>query len=197
MLDFYFETEKQFLDLIRIIPLENNEETFSPILYNILQSSCGQVENMMRLLCDRFELEYDRYSKFPKYYELLNKNGTLERRKILQKKTQTTYTPFQINDGELTPSWWSGYNDTKHFLPDGLVAGNLKNTVQALSAVYILHCMGYYALYWCDEFFDEKNWADFEPMYTHDGEFVENKLSNLPKSELFHPITANFRGVPV
>ena len=36
MSDVYFETEKEFIDITRIIPLDNEPQTHSPRLYNIL-----------------------------------------------------------------------------------------------------------------------------------------------------------------
>ena len=63
MLNFYYVNEDQFMDLVKIVPLENHPSTFSPILYNILQSTCSQVENMMRLLCDYLQLKYKKKYK--------------------------------------------------------------------------------------------------------------------------------------
>lgn len=31
MLNFYFDTEKQFTEISRIIPLDNSDETYSPV----------------------------------------------------------------------------------------------------------------------------------------------------------------------
>src|SRR5467141_1958720 len=85
MLDFYDVTEADFIDLIRIIPLENHPSTFSPKLYNILQSSCSQVENLLRLLCDKFQLSYSKNpdSIYKEYSQLINKNDLLKRQRVL------------------------------------------------------------------------------------------------------------------
>ena len=42
--EYYHYLESSFVDIARIIPLENTSDTFSPRLYEILQSTCSQVE---------------------------------------------------------------------------------------------------------------------------------------------------------
>ena len=64
MRDSYFELERQFIEISRIIPLDNPSDTYSPRLYDILQTSCGQVENLLRLICDKLELESGQNSHF-------------------------------------------------------------------------------------------------------------------------------------
>src|SRR6185312_8693891 len=112
MLDFYFETERQFIDLSRVIPLDNLPDTYSPIFYNILQSSCGQVESMLRLICERFQLSPSAKS-FPAYYGLLNQNGVLQRQIVSMNKGEKLLNPFSLPAGDITPTWWKAYNQTK------------------------------------------------------------------------------------
>lgn len=193
MLDFYIETELQFLELIRTIPLDNDPNTYSPKLYNILQSSCGQVENLMRLICERFALKCN--SDFPSYHDAINKNNILQMQQVYQKKTYKRYFPFQLEEGEATPFWWRGYNQTKHRLPNGLCAGNLENTVYALGATYLLHCMAYSAQFSDDKFFDQAWWRQEEVHIEKDGSVtVSMFFKTQPQSELFHPITRHNAG---
>jgi len=194
MLDFYIETEKQFLDFIRIIPLDNNQNTYSPLLYNILQSSCGQVENLLRMICDKAGLQYTE-KNFPSYHSQLNSKKMLEKQTVLLLKTKKKYNPFMIDQGFITPFWWRGYNDTKHDLPNGLKQGNLENTINALSSVYILHCVARYAHY-SVHVIDDSLWYSTDPLYTVSGELVREH-SMYPKSELFYSMRRfNSAGVP-
>lgn len=182
MYDFYMYTEKQFMDLIRIIPLDNEPKTHSPMLYNILQSACGQAENLMRLICDEIGLEYHG-DHFPNYSEPLNRDGMLEMQEVILVKTNKNYKPFHLEEGKIVPFWWTGYNGTKHKLPDGLKEGNLENTVNALASVYLLHCMANYANYY-HNLTDRRNWYPVHPIYTATGEFVKVRMI-LPDSEIF------------
>ena len=122
MLNYHIEVEQQFQEVLRTIPLENDDHVFSPRLYNILQNSCVQVENMLRLLCDKLELHYEK-PKFPEYYKLLNSILKIQRIALIKK--QGTLYPLEIQEGLETPFWWTAYNKSKHELPDGFVQGNM------------------------------------------------------------------------
>lgn len=187
MLDFYFETEKQFIELARIIPVSNPPNTHSPILYNILQSSCGQVENLLRILCERFELKYGDEKKFPKYYELLNHEGILQSQTIYFIKIRKSFKPFAIQEGDETPFWWKAYNSTKHKLPEGLEKGNLENTIHSLIGLYALHCMAYYAMFESTNLFKKSHWVFVhEPIFLPDGRVIRTVVDNKPISEIFY-----------
>lgn len=189
MLDFYYVTEREFLELIEIIPLDNEPQTYSPKFYNILQSSCGQVENLMRMICDVFDLKHQD-DDFPEYRKLLNNNGIVDLQWIVLIKTQDAFHPFEIEKEKETPFWWRGYNRTKHKLPEGLKQGNLKNTIFALGATFTLHYMAYYAQRERnkDDFLNYNRWYNEDIAYTGDGELIYYK-HDLPKSKLFYCAT--------
>jgi len=187
MLNFYYYTEKQFKEFIDIVPLINSPITYSPIMYNVLQSSCGQIENLMRLLCDKFELRYSE-KNFPTYYKLLNNDGVLERQKIILLKESGETEPFKIDSNFETPRWWRGYNDTKHNLPEGLQEGNLGNVTGAISGLYALHCFVYYAQFSSSDILEKSKWYDIDPLFTNEGEPIKTTLDNLPKSDLFYSV---------
>jgi len=183
--DFYIDTEKQFLDLIRIIPLDNPDETYSPRLYNVLQSSCSQVENLMRLLCEKFSLKYEN-TDFPAYHKLLNVEGIMDKQWIYCTKTDSTLYPFEIETDFVTPFWWRGYNGTKHKLPDGLKQGNIKNTLFALSASYTLQCMAYFARFSENNFLKDACWINRDVLLTGDKQVVRDVFDSRPHSDLFY-----------
>jgi len=158
MLEAYYQTEHQLIELNRIISVDNKPETFSPRLYSMLGDSCNQVENMIRLICDQLGLSYPTNNAyFSDFYEKLNQTGILRMQAIDLLIGTKVYFPFSIENGKKTPSWWRSYNDTKHNLPEGYKQGNLHNTLCALSAAYSLHCISAYA----DEYGTDilnKNW---------------------------------------
>jgi len=187
MLDAYFEIEKQFRDAIRIIPLYNKPETYSPVLYNILQNSCGQVENILRLICDYLELEYEK-KNFPTYFNLINNDGVLKRQTVAINLIDRAYRPFWIMDGEETPKWWQEYNKTKHDLPKGFEYGNLENTVLSLSANYSLQCLAPTVKNYGKEALNNKKWHDDDSIsMTSNKEFYQGDLiSFIPRSKIFY-----------
>ena len=183
MLDYHMEVEQQFFEVLRTIPLENHATVFSPKLYNILQNSCVQVENMLRLLCDKFELHNER-RKFPIYYKLLY--NILRDQCITLIKPQGSIYPFKITDNSESPFWWTDYNKSKHELPEGFRQGNLGNATYALGASYAVHCMAYFAQNASEQFLDSSRWDNLPVSYNSDGELIRYSYPPLPKSDLFY-----------
>jgi hypothetical protein len=186
MLDYYFETEKQFIELSRIIPLDNLSETYSPNLFGILQMSCSQIINIMRLLCDKLELRYND-DNFPSFYEQLNVHEVLEKQQVALLKAQGGVIPFRKN-GDEPPIWWTAYNKTKHNLPQGFKSGNIGNTTNALAGLYSLHCMCYYAeLVPKNDFLDDKKWCVLDSLPVTINKDVHRQSTDYrPRSEAFY-----------
>ncbi|WP_316506084.1 hypothetical protein [Nitrosopumilus sp.] len=186
MLDFYFDTETQLLELSKIIPLENTGKVFSPRLYNILQSACGQIENLMKLLCDYYKLDYGNEPNYPKLFDLLDKEKVISFQRISYYESPNWLEPFSLYGEEKSPSWWKEYNKTKHNLPEGLEYGNLRNVLSSMAGLYALHCIVFCSLvpnvnvlkkeYWMNV--SSKKWD----MY---GKAVTHKEDKRPKSEIF------------
>lgn len=139
MEDLYADTERQVIELNYVIPLDNDEQTYSPRLYNILQSTCGQVENMLKIICKKLQLD-PCDDKFPCLFKALNVDRILENWNVGVIRTNKSIQPFKIENK--TPFWWQKYNATKHNLPCGLTEGNIGNTINALAALFVLHNLG-------------------------------------------------------
>ena len=67
--EYYNYLESSFIDVTKMIPLENTPETFSPRLYEILHSVCSQIEGVLKLVCGEVGVKY---IVFPKTYKKLN-----------------------------------------------------------------------------------------------------------------------------
>jgi len=193
MRDSYYEIERRFIEISRIIPLDNDPKTYSPRLYEILQTSCGQVENLLRLICDKLELEPEE-KKFPSYYKKLNETGILERQVVDYFSGEWVTQPFRLgSEDDYSPFWWKSYNKTKHDLPKGYKKGNLENTIYALAGVYALHCMGTYAQHSGTNILENSEWLEetgvalntLKP-YT-DVEWIKEDVR--PRSQIFYPVS--------
>lgn len=77
---YYNKLESSFIDVIKIIPLENDSKTFSPRLYELLQSICSQIEGVMKLMCGG--LDGIKYIKFPIAYKELNRDEVINKQEI-------------------------------------------------------------------------------------------------------------------
>ena len=192
MRESYYELERRFIEISRIIPFENSGTTHSPRLYDILQTSCGQVENLMRLICDKLEIQYRKKPDFPEYYSKLNKTNILEIQAIDYFPKNRVYQPFVLEPKKESPSWWNSYNKTKHNLPEGYREGNLNNTIRALSAVYALHCLAAYCNSEGNEIMIRRNWRSQDAISmktlqpTIEMSWENNDIR--PRSSIFYPI---------
>jgi hypothetical protein len=197
MLDLFFATERKLRELSWIIPLDNESKTYSPELYSILQSSCGQVENMLRMICDVCELKYQN-DDFPSYYEALNQNDLLKRQWLFSMKTNKTFYPLEIECGCKSPNWWRGYNGTKHKLPEGLKQGNIENTINALGALHAIHCIAYIAQHNRKDILEKSYWSESDISLNSEYELDRIGFDNRPKSDLFYCATKfNKEGLPI
>src|SRR5438094_2572889 len=142
MRELYLQTEREFIELSYVIPLDNQSKTYSPRLYNILLGACGQVESMLRLLCKQLHLRVKKRD-FPSYYNKLNSYGMLANQKIFYQYRNIEI--FPLVKIQRVPDWWDSYNKSKHKLPSGIKQGNIKNTLASLSALYALHIVAFYA----------------------------------------------------
>ena len=156
--EHYYYLESSFVDIVRIIPLENPSSTFSPRLYEILQSTCSQAEAILKIMCRELNLKLDGKSEL-KPYEALNCDGVIGFQEVVfkQQLNWQPIKPFQCSyrccsrskyehkhlnaDNSKMPKWWNAYNNTKHNLPKGLRVGTIENVCLALSGLYILHFM--------------------------------------------------------
>jgi len=190
--DSYYEIERQFMEISRIIPIDNKPETYSPRLYDILQTSCGQVENLLRLICDKLELKYEK-KNFPSYYKILNKTGILERQTVDYFSGEWTCLPFELDSEYESPFWWRAYNETKHDLPKGYKKGNLQNTIFALAGVYALLCIASYAQLDGEKILDNSQWMEqdaISPNTLKPLTETEWHIGDVrPRSQIFYPIS--------
>jgi len=193
MRESYYELERRFIEINRIIPFDNSGDTYSPRLYDILQTTCGQVENMLRLICDEMQSPCGNNPGFPKYYETLNSTGILERQIIDYFSSSLTCKPFFVEPDQKSPFWWRSYNKTKHNLPQGYKEGNLTNTVFALSGAYALHCIAEYCKHAHQEILNNSEWMDedaismrtLQPTITT--QWIKEDVR--PRSDVFYPVS--------
>ena len=156
---YYLYLEASFIDVTRLIPLENKPNTFSPRLYEILQSACSQVENIMKIMCNELNLILTKDNSV-EYYKQLNYDKVISLQQVVFKRQPfwCSINPFLCGFGCIDrdeskehphsgerdinmPTWWTEYNKTKHRLPAGYKAGSIKNVYFALAGSYVLLLM--------------------------------------------------------
>ena len=189
LLNAYYEIERQFIELLRIIPIDNHPNTHSPRLYDILQSSCSQTVNLLKHICDELKLNYES-KDFPNYYKVLNQTGILTRQLVDVSQGNLAYWPFVLAKDAETPDWWTAYNKTKHDLPKGYEKGSLRNTISAMTGIFALHNIAVYAQNFGKEILNNKQWNEEDATALNtlipSRAFTEPLMEGVPRSSIFY-----------
>ena len=110
MLDHYFYLESSLIDTIQIIPLGNNGRTYSPKLYDILQSTCSHFESLLKMIYTQLKFSYPPQNNIVPYYKSINEYGLLSGQVLLFRKYQDGkfFYPFRT-DQDLEKSFVSKF----------------------------------------------------------------------------------------
>lgn len=171
MRKLHIDVEDQFLSFNRIVPYNHNPgEVYSPRLYSILQNACAQVISMMNAITKRIGSKTpmnvsigkkEKQRKFDECYNFLNQKLMLAVQSVApREKIEMTIRPFKFKQN--VPIWWQQYNNTKHQLPEGAYVGTIRNVMNALAAVTILHHIAEHMINLRDasRILASKNWRD-------------------------------------
>jgi len=191
LVDYYFYLESSFIDISMIIPLENPPKTFSPRLYEILQSTCSQVESLSKIISDKLELNPAEQT-FPYIYEIMNSEGLLDMQRVdLYKLPGGRAMEPLKKTGRYSTKWWDEYNETKHHLPDGYRAGNIENVTTAIAGLYVFHVMTYYLQFSEGNFLNKNYWSTVTsiPFNPDNREVFHGIAYHGPGSKIFLPLT--------
>ena len=206
--EHYQYLESSFVDVVKLIPLENNPDTFSPRLYEILQSTCSQVDSIVKLLHTECLGKSANWAAAKQYSEL-DRTGVFSIQEIafLSRPDWKPIKPFSCDfacairdtDNDLhggkgtwgiTPKWWQKYNTTKHALPDGYKEGSIENTYLALAGLYVLHVMICMLSRNEKEFLNQNFWRTGKLIVLKQRRkrIMNNRISGL-QSAIFIPLT--------
>ena len=177
MRGLYFETERQFMEFVQVIPYEHNpDDVYSPKLVNILQSTGPQIDGMFKIIEAEPGLAPVSDS-FPSHYDTLNSHGLLEIQKVIPQRMERPFKPYEAR----SPDWWQAYNHAKHDLPDGVYEGTFDKVLRALGGIVVLHHIGQLLFFrhlpktgisqqpdFLAEVVDSQNWHDIESAFVHD-----------------------------
>jgi len=84
-----------------------------------------------------YERGIEEYRKYESYYEL-SKNKVFVPPRIGDSDTLSPFSSFRKDE---SPSWWTAYNKVKHEYYDNLRKANLRNVLNGLGALLILHAL--------------------------------------------------------
>ena len=92
----------------------------------------------------------------------LNNSGMLALQAVAPLEKPNIIKPFADLSPQKAPLWWTGYNKTKHTLPEGMKKATLDNVINALGALPMLLQISYTRLLNSPHkaMLQSKNWKD-------------------------------------
>lgn len=167
--NYYLLLEEHLLRTDNYVSLcDDNYCTYSLEYYNIYQSACAEIENVMKIVCAYFSEEevdlekinemnfYELFETICKMNLIIADEKTMRPVKLMDYQCESkypisTFRPWadlkeNEKDGSKYIVWWQQHNKVKHqrtnFLSDignTFSYANLRNTLYSLGALYILN----------------------------------------------------------
>lgn len=163
----YKYMESDFIQYLEYVPYtEKNKNVYSPKLIALLLQTCGYIDTVFKEMAKyqefqkitecqeinelekgdyrNYNIEYARKA-FKKIYKLSSNNGGT----LIAKLSwfgDKELVPFKMFAVDKSPSWWRVYNTVKHTWSKALEQSNMDNTLEALSAAFLLNAIHYPSL---------------------------------------------------
>lgn len=150
---YYLVLEKDFLEIERYIELDlgdnylyncaptdlGNSETFSNEFVKQLQTICSEVEVVLKTICVEIS-GYTGIEKMPQYTSVVLQSWPdIKNQKVRMRENDLIpFQNWQAAPNYSSPDWWPLYNGVKHNRIINSRKANLKNTINALAALFIL-----------------------------------------------------------
>lgn len=151
----YLLLEEDFLETDEFVTIDKaNNDTFSNRYTYLLLNICSEMDSVAEEYCKYIEKADKCKQKtiVKKIEEILEMDTKLKEASVKTKYpySEIYFVPFKTFNGESSAGWWQDYNKVKHFraetpekgIPNYQLA-NLKNVMNALSALYLL-CQSFY-----------------------------------------------------
>lgn len=135
---YYKLLEKSFVEILVYVELDvRNYNTFSYEFVRQLQSIGAEVDSVMKVICAFSSSERKTTKDY--YPIIIEKYVDIKIREILVRDIKINpFEKWEKTDATKSLFWYRAYNEIKHGRTGGFTQANLKNTLYALAALYLL-----------------------------------------------------------
>ena len=143
---FFLSLEKDFIalqDYIEIHP--DNFKVYSLELSKILQSSCAEIDSVLRLICTEVDASCDfadheqKNGKIGEYKKIIFKRfPQIDQAEIYLPHLSDSIKPWAGWTNKNPPKWWDSYNLVKHYRHSNFKEARLENAINSMSALMLL-----------------------------------------------------------
>lgn len=137
--NYFLAIEEDTDRLARFIEFTtNNFSTYSVEMARILFASASEVDVIAKLLCTQVA-SARKAKNINDYKNILNPHfQKIKKLQVFITRYGLTLTPWDEWKSNQNPSWWGAYNKVKHKRNQHFHEANLKNTLNAITGLYIL-----------------------------------------------------------
>ena len=165
----YQVIEEDFINFIKIIPLKDskNMEVSSPVMRDLIIRCCVQIEIFFKEwakfecpddLLKLYNIE-DKKTKKPRGARTWNfknyfffKGSHISKRAVYIRELDKSINPFADWNTNTAPKWWNTYNSIKHNGIESKSESNLEMGLNAISALFLLHCANNHSRHYLEQF---------------------------------------------
>ena len=150
--EYYLVLEKDFLEVERYVAFDlgdnylynnqnvtdnGNSECFSNEFIKQYQAICSEIDVILKSICKENNSNANKMEQYTS--EILNIWSGIIQQKVKMKDIELQpFLNWSSQPQYKSPDWWTPYNKVKHERLSNYKKANLKNTLNALAALYIL-----------------------------------------------------------
>ncbi|WP_417451887.1 hypothetical protein [Kordiimonas sp.] len=139
--NYFLMLENDLIQIARYVEFHaDNFNTYSLELSRLLVSACGEVDAIMKQICEPLVDNFPNNPNIECYRKIVSeKLPSFASREVSIRRFGLSLTPWENwkGDNPRTPCWWKGHTGIKHSRHEDFKAGNLKNVLNAMGALYI------------------------------------------------------------
>lgn len=139
--NYFLALEDDILKMSRYLePATDNFYAYSLELARILFAASSEVDVVAKRLCQKIGTAKGRRAgSIDKYRETIMEHDPRIARSVVSiPKWGLSFTPWEKWDEGMSPLWWDAYNDVKHHRHTHFQQASLKNSLNAVSALYVI-----------------------------------------------------------
>ena len=134
--NYFLALEEDLLRLSRFIEFsKKNFKTYSLELAHLLLASTSEIDVVLKMLCEPFFAN----AKEEKHYrKAIPQNiPAFAKIKVVIPRYELTLQPWHSWNKNLTPSWWTAYNEVKHRRNEHYEKASLRNVFQSMAGLFV------------------------------------------------------------
>lgn len=134
---YYLNLEERFLNTTKYVAVDsNNYQTYSIEYISLLLGICSEIDVILKEICGFNQDDSKNINDY--FIKIVSKFPNIFQETVICPFSSIKLTPFSNWSSSTSPDWWQNYNKVKHGRLDNFTAGNLKNVLNALAALFTL-----------------------------------------------------------